>query len=52
MRDGYGHPVFLNATQKAYFILRNEDKSMIKIITAISKERMGEVVLRAIPVKD
>ena len=48
----FGFPLMLQKSEKTYFLIKNEDRSSLKIITSINKNIMGQVMLRAMPVKD
>ena len=48
----YAFPLYLDKGNKTYFLVKNEDEPFLKVITGISKKRMGEVIIRAMPLKD
>ena len=49
----FAFPLFLDKGNKTYFLAsQNKDQSFLKIITSISKARMGEVIIKAMPIKE
>jgi hypothetical protein len=52
LTEGHSFPTLLNATSKQYFLVENKVRSTLKVISSIAKDKMGELIIRAMPVRD
>ena len=48
----YGLPIDIKKSEKVYVMVRRGQESELKIISSISKHTMGEIIIRAMPVRD